>query len=94
MPVIGIDGRTFTYRDSSMRGIGSYSRHHLGEIFKKTPNWEYVIFLDEITKNDLLDYFAQFSNVKLATYDVLSKINPTMFHLPDPQGVSHEKLTE
>ena len=50
MPIIGIDGRTFTYADSSMRGIGSYSRHHLGTIFRKRPEWQFFIFLDENTQ--------------------------------------------
>lgn len=82
-PVIGVDLRTLQQTDSTSRGIGHYTVHHLAAVAARAPSLRFIGYSQQ-PEAPLPAALARFQTRHLDTYrpgDV------ALMHLPDPMNL-------
>ena len=79
--VIGIDMRTFSYTNSTTRGIGHYTLNHIQNIIKLKNNWKFILFSEENNDSSPYRSLLNQNNVefKIFLYYVNGEID--LFHI-------------
>ena len=89
---IAVDGRTFTYLHSTIRGIGHYSLYHMESVLRETPDWHYTLYLEEVIPTRETERLGQFPNVSFASYNRTfggkNGLSADLFHIPDPLNLT------
>ncbi|HQH26066.1 MAG TPA: glycosyltransferase [Oligoflexia bacterium] len=84
---IGIDARTLTYTESTVRGIGHYTFHLLRTLAAANRNDQYILFLDEPIHNEHIDELSALANVSIRYF---SSEDPfpglDLYLIPDPMS--------
>lgn len=83
--VVGVDLRTVAYADSTARGIGHYTIHHLAAIARRAPELRIACYLPEGRE---LPAALRLPNVEARDVDAFSSADCDLVHLPDPMNLA------
>ena len=83
--VIGVDLRTVAYADSTARGIGHYTTHHIAAVARRAPDLRFVCYLPEGRE---LPQSLRLPNIEARDVDAFSAADCDLVHLPDPMNLA------
>ena len=85
---VGIDMRTFSYTNSTTRGIGHYTLNHIQSIINLKKNWNFILWSEENDNSRVLKNFLEHNNVESKLFLDYIPGEIDLFHIPDPMNTS------
>ena len=83
--VVGVDLRTIAYADSTARGIGHYTTHHIAAVARRAPDLRFACYVPEGRE---LPQSLRLPNVEARDVDAFSAADCDLVHLPDPMNLA------
>jgi glycosyltransferase involved in cell wall biosynthesis len=85
---IGIDARTFFYKDSVTRGIGHYAGNHIAHVARLRPHCDFVLWSEFPEGSEAVERLLALPNVRLELLDRFRPDLIDLMHIPDPMNLS------